>query len=75
VERSFDEVTSELREKITSPQTAFDVEFPHILEDLVGGLAWSPLPIEVKITHKDEAVFKAVAKAVEEWLPKVRGGR
>ncbi len=71
--RSLDEATSELREKITSSETAIDVEFPHILEDLVGDLAWSPQPIEVKITHKDEAVFKAVAKSVEEWLPKVRG--
>ena len=71
--RSLDEVTSELREKITSSEAAIEVEFPHILEDLVGDLAWSPQPIEVKLTHKDEAVFKAVAKAVEEWLPKVSG--
>ena len=49
------------------------MEFPHILEDLVGDLAWSPQPIEIKITHHDEAVFKAVAKQVEEWLPKVSG--
>ncbi|MBI2685560.1 MAG: efflux RND transporter permease subunit [Acidobacteria bacterium] len=71
--RSLDEVTSELREKITSSEAAIDVEFPHILEDLVGDLAWAPQPIEVKITHKDEAVFKAVAKSVEEWLPKIHG--
>jgi CzcA family heavy metal efflux pump len=71
--RSLDEVTSELREKITSSEAAIEVEFPHILEDLVGDLAWSPQPIEIKITHHDEAVFKAVAKAVEEWLPKVNG--
>lgn len=71
--RSLDEVTSELRETITSSESSIEVEFPHILEDLVGDLAWSPQPIEIKITHKDEAVFKAVAKSVEEWLPKVSG--
>ena len=71
--RSLDEVTSELREKITSSEAAIEVEFPHILEDLVGDLAWSPQPIEIKIAHHDEAVFKAVAKQVEEWLPKVSG--
>ncbi len=71
--RSLDDVTSELREKITSTETAIEVEFPHILEDLVGDLAWAPQPIEIKITHKDEAIFKAVAKTVEEWLPKVSG--
>ncbi len=71
--RSLDEVTSELREKITSSEAAIEVEFPHILEDLVGDLAWSPQPIEIKISHKDEAVFKAAAKLVEEWLPKIDG--
>lgn len=49
--RSLDDVTSELREKIGSSKAAIEVEFPHILEDLVGGLAWSPQPIEIKITH------------------------
>jgi CzcA family heavy metal efflux pump len=71
--RSLDDVTSELREKITSSEAAIEVEFPHILEDLVGDLAWSPQPIEIKITHRDDAVFKAAAKSVEEWLPKVSG--
>jgi CzcA family heavy metal efflux pump len=72
--RSVEDVTSELREKITSGETALpELEFPHILEDLVGDLAWSPQPIEIKITHPDDAVYKAVAKEVEEWLAKVGG--
>jgi multidrug efflux pump subunit AcrB len=71
--RSLDEVTSELRRKITSSETAIDVEFPHILEDLVGDLAWSPQPIEVKVYNDDPKVFKQVAHQVEEWLPKVKG--
>lgn len=71
--RPLEDVTSELREKITRAEPAIEVEFPHILEDLVGDLAWSPQPIEIKIHHDDEAVFKAVAKRVEEWLPKVAG--
>ena len=71
--RSLDDVTSELRQKIVTSETAIEVEFPHILEDLVGDLAWSPQPIEIKITHNNEDVYKAVAKSVEEWLPKVKG--
>ena len=71
--RSIEEVTSELRHKITSSEPAIEVEFPHILEDLVGDLAWSPQPIEIKIHHDDAAVYLAAAKAVEEWLPKVKG--
>ena len=71
--RSLEEVTSELREKITSSEAAIEVEFPHILEDLIGDLAWSPQPIEIKLSHKDEATFKKAAEQVEKWLPKVPG--
>jgi CzcA family heavy metal efflux pump len=71
--RSLEDVTSELRRKITSSETAIDVEFPHILEDLVGDLAWSPQPIEIKVYNDDPKVFKQVAQQIEEWLPKVKG--
>lgn len=71
--RDLEEVTSELRTKILRAEPVIDVEFPHILEDLIGDLAWSPQPIEIKIYHDNEAVFKKVAKDVEEWLPKVKG--
>ncbi|MBS1814699.1 MAG: efflux RND transporter permease subunit [Acidobacteria bacterium] len=71
--RSLEEVTSELREKITSSEPAIEVEFPHILEDLVGDLAWSPQPIEIKVYNNDPALYKAAAKSIEAWLPKVKG--
>ena len=71
--RALEEVTSELRDKIKSSEAAIDVEFPHILEDLVGDLAWSPQPIEVKVYNKDEEAYKSAAKSITEWLPKVKG--
>jgi multidrug efflux pump subunit AcrB len=72
-DRSLDDVTSELRRRITSSEPGIEVEFPHILEDLVGDLAWSPQPIEIKVAHNDERVYKEVAHSIEEWLPKVKG--
>lgn len=71
--RSLNDVTSELRRKVAGSEPAIEVEFAHILQDLVGDLAWSPQPIEIKIYNEDPEKFKAVAKAVEEWLPKVKG--
>jgi len=71
--RSVEEVIGELREKITGSEPAIEVEFPHILEDLVGDLAWSPQPIEIKVYHDNEAVYKEVAQRIEEWLPKIPG--
>ena len=71
--RSLEDVTSELRHKITTSEPAIEVEFPHILEDLIGDLAWAPQPIEIKVRHQDAATYKRVAKDVAEWLPKVKG--
>lgn len=71
--RSLEDITSDLRDKITHSEPAVQVEFPHILEDLVGDLAWSPEPIEIKLYNDDPAAYKAAAKAVEAWLPKVKG--
>jgi CzcA family heavy metal efflux pump len=71
--RSLDDVTSELRRKIRQSEPAIEVEFPHILEDLVGDLAWSPEPIEIKVYNDNDAVFKAVAASIADWLPKVKG--
>lgn len=71
--RSLDEVIADLRHRITGSEPALDIEFTHILEDLVGDLAWSPQPIEIKVSHRDPQIYKAVAHAVEEWLPRVHG--
>ncbi len=71
--RSLEEVTSDLRRRINHAEPVIEVEFPHILEDLIGDLAWSPQPIEIKVYHDDPAVFTAVAHEIEEWLPKVKG--
>ncbi len=71
--RPLEEVTAELRAKIKSSEPAIDVEFPHILEDLIGDLAWSPEPIEINIYNDDPEKFKATAKEIEGWLPKVKG--
>jgi CzcA family heavy metal efflux pump len=71
--RSLADITSELRHEIVRALPAVDVEFPHILEDLIGDLAYSPQPIEIKVFHPVAEVYERVAHAVEEWLPKVKG--
>jgi CzcA family heavy metal efflux pump len=71
--RNLETIIAELRQKITSSEPAIEVEFPHILEDLVGDLAWSPQPIEIKVYNDSEAAYKEVAQLIEKWLPKIRG--
>jgi CzcA family heavy metal efflux pump len=71
--RSLEAITSELRQKINQAEPVIEVEFPHILEDLIGDLAWSPEPIEIKVFHPDPAVFRRVSAAIAAWLPAVKG--
>jgi multidrug efflux pump subunit AcrB len=71
--RGLEEVIDGLRDRIKTSQPAIDIEFVHILEDLVGDLAYSPQPIEIKIFNPDAAAFRNLAHDVAEWLPKVRG--
>ena len=71
--RSLEEITSDLRTRILASQPALEVEFPHILEDLVGDLAWSPQPIEIKLYGDDPGAYREAAERVAAWLPSVRG--
>ncbi len=71
--RSLEEVIDALRDRIKGSEPVIDVEFVHILEDLVGDLAYSPQPIEIKIFNADAAAFRGLAHDVADWLPKVRG--
>jgi multidrug efflux pump subunit AcrB len=53
--RPLSAVVDEIREKIVSSEPAIEVEFPHILEDLIGDLAWSPEPIEIQVSHPESS--------------------
>jgi Cu/Ag efflux pump CusA len=71
--RSLAEVTDELRDQIRRAEPALDIEFPHMLEDLISDLVSAPQPIEIKIYNDNPRVYLDLAHQVEEWLPKVRG--
>jgi CzcA family heavy metal efflux pump len=68
--RSSEEVIEELRDKIEESEPALTVEFVHILEDMIGDLAQSPQPIEIKVYHPDDKVYREVAGEIAEWLEK-----
>jgi CzcA family heavy metal efflux pump len=71
--RSLEQVTDELRDRIKKTHPALDVEFPHILEDLVSDLVSAPQPIEVKIYNDDPRVYLDLAQKVDDWLKKIPG--
>lgn len=71
--RSAEEVIESFRNKIAETVPVLQIEFAHILEDLIADLVASPQPIEIKVYHPDGATYKAVARDIATWLPKVRG--
>ncbi|MBI1356824.1 MAG: AcrB/AcrD/AcrF family protein [Acidobacteria bacterium] len=71
--RPLSAVTDEIRDRIVASEPAIEVEFPHILEDLIGDLAWSPEPIEIQVSHPNPATALAIGKRVEHWLATVPG--
>ena len=71
--RPLSEVTAEIRERVISSEPAIEVEFPHILEDLIGDLAWSPEPIEIQVSHPNPATALSIGEQVEDWLGSVPG--
>jgi CzcA family heavy metal efflux pump len=62
--RSGEEVISEVRAKIRKAEPTLDVEFPQLLQDMIGDLTSAAEPIDIKLFHPDPAVLN-------EWAPKV----
>ncbi len=68
--RESEEVIDEIRGKIKESEPVLEFEFIHIIEDMIGDLAQTPQPIEIKVFHPDDKVYREVAGAIAEWLEK-----
>jgi CzcA family heavy metal efflux pump len=71
--RATEEVISDLREQIAESQPALDIEFVGIVPDVIGDLAGSPEPVEIKLFSEDADALQAKADEVEESIKKVSG--
>ncbi|MGZ4808403.1 MAG: efflux RND transporter permease subunit [Thermoanaerobaculia bacterium] len=71
--RNAEEVTSELRQKVESSEPALRVEFLGILSDLIGDLASSPSPVEIRLYSEDTAALQRTAKQIAASIAKVKG--
>lgn len=72
-QRSTDEVVDELREKIHNAEPALHLDFPGVLNDLIGDLTWSPKPCEIKVFSTDTDVLKQKATQIAETIEKIPG--
>jgi multidrug efflux pump subunit AcrB len=63
-DRGAEEVIADVREKIAKQEPMMQVEFPQLLQDMIGDLTSAPEPIVIKLFSQDPAVLR-------EWAPKV----
>lgn len=71
--RPIEEVITEVRDKVEALGPGLDTEFIQVLQDLIGDLAGSANPIEVKLFGEDKAQVEAVATDIADRLGKVKG--
>ena len=72
-ERSAEEITAEVREKIKKQEPMLDVEFPQLLQDMIGDLSNAPEPIVIKLFSQDAAELREWAPKVGEAIQKIPG--
>ncbi len=71
--RGVQEVIADLRGQIAKSYPMLDVEFPQVLQDMIGDLTSSPDPIEIKLFSSDAGMLKQWAPQVADAIKKVKG--
>ncbi|MEO8593322.1 MAG: efflux RND transporter permease subunit [Candidatus Solibacter sp.] len=61
-----EEVISALRDKIKKAEPTLDVEFPQLLQDMIGDLTSAPEPVVIKMFSQDADLLRS-------WAPQVAG--
>jgi CzcA family heavy metal efflux pump len=64
--RSTEEVIADVRAKVTRAEPVLDVEFPQLLQDMIGDLTSAPQPVVIKL-------FSADGDLLRHWAPVVAG--
>jgi CzcA family heavy metal efflux pump len=71
--RSGDKVIADVRAKIYESMPALDVEFPQLLQDMIGDLTSAPQPIVIKLFSEDAELLRRWAPLVASAIKKQPG--
>jgi CzcA family heavy metal efflux pump len=72
-ERAGDEVIADVRAKIKSAEPVLDVEFPQLLQDMIGDLTSAPEPVVIKLFSQDPVLLRNWAPQVANAIKKIPG--
>ncbi|MGA2197753.1 MAG: efflux RND transporter permease subunit, partial [Bryobacteraceae bacterium] len=71
--RTGDEVIADVRAKIREKEPVLDVEFPQLLQDMIGDLTSAPEPVVIKLFSQDPVLLEQWATSVGDTIKKVPG--
>ncbi len=71
--RSGDEVIADVRAKIKEAEPVLDVEFPQLLQDMIGDLTSAPQPVVIKLFSEDPDLLRHWAPVVASAIKKIPG--
>ena len=68
-----EEVIADVRDKIKKAEPTLDVEFPQLLQDMIGDLTSAPEPVVIKLFAEDPELLKVHAPRLAAELKKTPG--
>jgi multidrug efflux pump subunit AcrB len=68
-----DEVIADVRAKVKEAEPVLDVEFPQLLQDMIGDLTSAPEPVVIKLFTPDPEVLRRWAPLVASTIKKIPG--
>jgi CzcA family heavy metal efflux pump len=71
--RTGDQVISDVRAKVKAAEPVLDVEFPQLLQDMIGDLTSAPEPCVIKLLAEDPNVLNTWAPRVGDAIKKIPG--
>jgi CzcA family heavy metal efflux pump len=71
--RATDDVIADLRAQIKREEPAVDVDFPLILQDMIGDLTGEPEPVVIKLFSEDPKLLEEQAPRVADAISKIGG--
>jgi len=71
--RSGDQVIADVRAKVKEAEPVLDVEFPQLLQDMIGDLTSAPEPVVIKLFTAEPEVLRRWAPLVASTIKKIPG--
>ncbi len=72
--KSIEQVISELREKVYAAEPGkVYVDFGQIMQDLIGDMTGSPMPIDIKIFSPDTGILDSIANKITAVISRIKG--